>query len=220
MVKIAPSILSADLSRLGQQVREVERSGADCLHVDIMDGHFAPNLSLGPAVVRCLRPVTALPLYVHLMVERPEQFLDPFAQAGADALIVQVEAARHLHRVVAQIHALGCRAGAALNPATPLCSLEEILPNLDLVLVMSVNPGFGGQAFIPGSVDKIARLRRLLERRGLADMELSVDGGVDPQTAPALVEAGATLLVAGTAIFAADEPPAVALQRLRQAAQN
>ncbi len=215
MVLLAPSILSADFSRLGEQVRQVEQAGADLLHLDLMDGHFVPNLTFGPLVVRALRPVTRLPFYAHLMVESPEWLLEPLAEAGVQALLVHPEACRHLHRVVARIHELGCRAGAALNPSTPLTVLEEILPDLDVVLLMTVNPGFGGQAFIPGAVDKIARLRRILGERGLERLELAVDGGIDESTAPAVVKAGANVLVAGAAVFAASDGPAAALGRLR-----
>jgi ribulose-phosphate 3-epimerase len=219
MVLYAPSILSADFARLGEQVRTVEEAGADRIHVDVMDGHFVPNLTVGPLVVRSLRPITRLPLFVHLMIEHPEQFLHRFAEAGADAILVHVETCPHLHRVIADIHELGCRAGVALNPATPLEMLHEILPDLDEVLIMSVDPGFGGQAFIPHSLDKIARLRRLLERRGLSRIDISVDGGIDDTTAPQVVQAGATVLVAGAAIFEAADGPAAALARLRRAVQ-
>ncbi len=216
-IYLAPSILSADFARLGEQVRAVEEAGADRVHVDVMDGHFVPNLTFGPLIVQALRPVTRLPLYVHLMVEKPERFLRPFAGAGANGLIVHVEACPHLHRLIGQIHELGCRAGVALNPATPLCTLEEILPELEQVLVMSVNPGWGGQPFIAASLEKIARLKRMLRERGLERVEIAVDGGIDEQTAPLVVRAGADVLVAGAAIFEAEDGPAAAVHRLRRA---
>jgi ribulose-phosphate 3-epimerase len=200
MVKIAPSILSADFARLGEQVQEAETAGADWIHVDVMDGHFAPNLTVGPLVVRALRQATRLTLDVHLMIEQPERYLADFAQAGADGLTVHVETCPHLHRTIQHIKELGVRAGVTLNPATPLSALEEILPQVDLVLVMSVDPGFGGQAYLPSSTAKIARLRRILDQIG-SPAELEVDGGVNSDTAPEVVTAGATVLVAGAAIF-------------------
>ncbi len=217
-VQVAPSILSADFSRLGQQVALVEEAGADRLHVDVMDDHFVPNLTIGPLVVRSLRPVTKLPLFVHLMVESPGRLLPAFAEAGANGLIAHVEASVHLHRVVAQVRELGCTAGVAINPATPLCALEEILPFVDEVLIMSVNPGFGGQSFIPASLDKIARLRRMLQERDLERVKIAVDGGIDEVTAPQVARAGARVLVAGSAIYRSAYGPAEALRRLREAA--
>jgi ribulose-phosphate 3-epimerase len=198
--KFAPSILSADFARLGEQVREAEAAGVDYIHVDVMDGHFVPNITIGPLVVRAVRPVTRLPLDVHLMIEQPERYLADFARAGADILTVHVETCPHLHRTIQQIKELGVKAGVTLNPATPLASLEEILPEVDLVLIMSVNPGFGGQSYIPGSTAKIARLRAMLDASG-SKAELEVDGGVNAATINQVVTAGATVLVAGSAIF-------------------
>lgn len=200
MIKIAPSILSADFARLGEQVKEAEAAGADWIHVDVMDGHFVPNLTIGPPVVRALRAITDLPLDVHLMIEKPERYLVDFVRAGASGLTVHVETCPHLHRTIQQIKGLGVRAGVTLNPATPLVSLEEILPEVDLVLVMSVNPGFGGQSYIPSSTTRIARLRGMLDEIG-SPAELEVDGGINPDTVATVVEAGATVLVAGAAIF-------------------
>lgn len=210
---IAPSILAADFSRLGEQVAEAARGGADRIHVDVMDGHFVPNLSLGPAIVESLRPVTSLPLEVHLMVEEPERSLESFAAAGADSLIVHQESTPHLHRAIQQIKSLGKRAGVAINPATPAQLLDEILPDVDLVLVMTVNPGFGGQRFIAGTLPKIRQVRQMINRYQPA-CELEVDGGIDAETAPLVVEAGASVLVAGSAIFRAQEPIAAAMTRL------
>jgi len=198
--KIAPSILSADFSQLGAQVKEAEVAGSDYIHVDIMDGHFVPNITIGPLIVRALRPVTKLPLDVHLMIEKPERYLAEFAQAGADILTVHVETCPHLHRTIQQIKELDVKAGVALNPATPLNTLEEILPEVDLVLIMSVNPGFGGQSYIQASSHKIARLRTLLNQLD-SQAELEVDGGINQNTIAEVVEAGATVLVAGSAIF-------------------
>jgi len=204
LIKIAPSILSADFARLGEQVTEAEAAGADYIHVDVMDGHFVPNITIGPLVVKALRPVTRLPLDVHLMIEEPERYIEQFAKAGADILTVHQEACPHLHRVIGGIKGLGVRAGVSLNPATPLNTLEEILPYVDLVLLMTVNPGFGGQEFIEEMLPKIERMRRMLDEWGLK-CELEVDGGINIETAPKVVAAGANVLVAGEAIFGAEK---------------
>jgi ribulose-phosphate 3-epimerase len=215
-VKLAPSILSADFSRLGEQVIEVAKAGADYIHVDVMDGHFVPNITIGSPVVASLRSRTDLPLDVHLMIENPEAHVRQFADAGANIITVHVEAATHLHRLVELIKALGVRAGVSLNPATPLNSLDEVLPLLDLVLVMTVNPGFGGQAFIPEMKDKIIRLRRIMDERQ-AYAELEVDGGITTLLAPEVARAGADVLVAGAAIFNSKVGAAKALQEMRKA---
>lgn len=217
-VKLAPSILSADFGRLEEQIQESVEHGADWIHVDVMDGHFVPNITIGPLIAAAARRATDVPIDVHLMIENPDQYLAAFADAGADLISVHVEACPHLHRTVQRIRELGVRAGVALNPATPLSSLEGILPDLDLLVIMSVNPGFGGQAFIPSSSDKVARARSMIEGCGNEGIEIEVDGGVDAKTAPGLVSAGATVLVAGSAVFGHAEGIAVALQRLRAAA--
>ena len=214
-VKLAPSILSADFSRLGEQVAEVAKAGADYIHVDVMDGRFVPNITIGAPVVASLRSWTDLPLDVHLMIKRPEAHISQFAEAGADIITVHVEAATHLHRLVETIKGLGIKAGVALNPATPISSLDEILPLLDLVLVMTVNPGFGGQTFIGSMMDKIARLRRILDDRQLK-AELEVDGGITASIAPKVTEAGAEVLVAGAAIFNSKQGAGKALQEMRR----
>jgi ribulose-phosphate 3-epimerase len=200
MIKIAPSILSADFSRLGADVQAIDRAGADYIHVDVMDGHFVPNITIGPLVVAALRKVTAKPLDVHLMIEHPDLYIAEFAKAGADIITVHQEAVPHLHRSVQLIKSLGKKAGVSLNPATPVETLDVILDELDLVLVMSVNPGFGGQAFIPAALDKIRALRQRITRRGLAT-ELEVDGGIKTDNIRAVVAAGADVLVAGSAVF-------------------
>lgn len=200
MIKIAPSLLSADFARLGEEVRAVARAGADYIHVDVMDGHFVPNLTIGPLVVAAVRKVTDLPLDVHLMIEAPDRYIPDFAKAGADIITVHQEAVPHLHRTVQLIRSLGKKAGVSLNPATPVSTLDVILDDLDLVLLMTVNPGFGGQDFIPGGLGKIAALRREIDRRGLA-VELEVDGGVKPDNIAAVAAAGAEVFVAGSAVF-------------------
>jgi len=217
-VKIAPSILSADFARLADALREAEAGGADWVHVDVMDGHFVPNLTIGPPVVKALRKETTLPLDVHLMIERPEQLLEAFVAAGADYLTVHVEACVHLHRTIEQIRELGAKPGVSLNPGTSLHTLDEILPYVDLVLVMSVNPGFGGQRYIPTSTAKIAALRESLDERGLWGIEIEVDGGISPKTAPEVVAAGATVLVAGAAVFNSEGTVADNIAALRTAA--
>jgi ribulose-phosphate 3-epimerase len=200
MIKIAPSILSADFARLGEDVLAVDRAGADYIHVDVMDGHFVPNITIGPLVVSALRKVTAKPLDVHLMIEHPDRYIPAFANAGADIITVHQEAVPHLHRTVQLIKSLGKKAGVSLNPATPFETLNVILDELDLVLVMSVNPGFGGQEFIPSVLDKIQSLRQRICQRGLA-AELEVDGGIKLDNIRDVVAAGADVLVAGSAVF-------------------
>ena len=213
-VKLAPSILSADFGRLGQQVAEVTKAGADYIHIDVMDGHFVPQITIGALVVAAIRRWTSLPLDVHLMIEAPEHQINQFADAGADIITVHVEACPHTHRVVQAIKELGVKAGVSLNPGTPIDTLNEVLPSLDLVLVMTVNPGFGGQTFIEAMLDKIARLRAELDRKGLA-AELEVDGGINAEVAPRVVQAGARILVAGAAVFDSGQTVEDALSKIR-----
>jgi ribulose-phosphate 3-epimerase len=199
-VRIAPSILSADFARLGEEIAAIDAAGADWIHVDVMDGHFVPNLTIGPAVVKALRKATAKPFDVHLMISPVDPFLDAFADAGADTITVHPEAGPHLHRTIQRIRALGKRAGVSLNPATPAKMLDYVIDEVDLVLVMSVNPGFGGQAFIESQLRKIEAVRKMIDMSGRA-IDLEVDGGIDRETASRAIDAGADVLVAGTAVF-------------------
>ena len=215
MVKIAPSILAADFTRLGEEIAQVEAAGADLLHVDVMDGHFVPNLTIGPPVIKAIKAVTKLPLDVHLMVEQPDALLPDFIDAGSDNLTVHVEACRHLHRTIQSIKDAGVRASVVLNPATSLHALDEILPDVHMVLLMSVNPGFGGQRFLPATLDKIRGLRGQIEQRQLP-VAIEVDGGVKADNAAEIRDAGADVLVAGTAIFGQPDYGA-AIQALRAA---
>jgi len=219
-VKLAPSILAADFLRLGEQVSEALDAGVRHIHVDVMDGHFVPNLSMGPLVVAALRPLAerfSAVLEVHLMIADPDRYLDAFSRAGATAMTVHVEACPHLHRTVAAIRDLAAQPGVALNPATPIGALDEILPKIDVALLMSVNPGFGGQAFIPETVGKVARLRAELVRRGLEHVEIEVDGGVGPDNIRELMDAGMTIAVAGTSLFDPKRPIATNVRVLRAA---
>jgi ribulose-phosphate 3-epimerase len=219
LIKIAPSILSADFSRLGEQVAEAVEGGADYIHLDMMDGHFVPNLTFGTPIIKALRLHTDVVFDVHMMVEHPEQYIAALADAKVDLITVHVEAVTHLHRVVNQIKDEGIMAGVALNPATPVSALQEILPDIDLVLVMSVNPGFGGQSFIESSLDKIRRIRRMIDERGLTT-ELEVDGGIGPDTAEKVVRAGARVLVAGSAVFESPNGIVGAINLIRQNGQT
>jgi ribulose-phosphate 3-epimerase len=219
VIKLAPSILAADYRRLGEQVREAEAAGADYIHVDVMDGHFVPNISIGSVIVQAVRGVTALPLDVHLMIEEPERHIEAFARAGADILTVHPEASPHIHRVVEMIRRVGARPGVALNPGTPLSMIEDVLADVDLVLIMSVDPGFGGQEFIEEVLPKLRRLRRLLDDAGSA-VEVEIDGGITAETAPRCVAAGARVLVAGTAVFNEKGSIAENMARLRKSVEG
>jgi ribulose-phosphate 3-epimerase len=216
-ILIAPSILAADFTRLGAQIAEAQAAGADLIHVDVMDGRFVPNLTMGPLVVEAARRATTLPLDVHLMIVEPERHIASFVQAGADRITVHVETCPHLHRVVQQIREAGACPAVALNPHTPAVMVEEILPFVDMVLVMTVNPGFGGQQFIPQTLRKIEQIRAMTVRQGL-DVDIQVDGGIDPQTAPQVVAHGANVLVAGTFVFGAPQGVSAAIAALRAAA--
>jgi ribulose-phosphate 3-epimerase len=213
-IKLAPSILSADFARLGEQVVEATKAGADYIHVDVMDGHFVPQITIGAPVVAAIRPWTDLPLDVHLMIEAPERQISQFAEAGANIITVQIEACPHIQQIVQAIRKFGVKAGVSLNPETPLKAISDVLPSVDLVLVMAVNPGFGGQPFIESTLDKVARLRAELDKKGLA-AELEVDGGINAEVAPRVVRAGARVLVAGAAIFASGRTVAEAIKKLR-----
>lgn len=200
MVKIAPSILSANFAKLGEEILDVERGGADYIHVDVMDGHFVPNITIGPLIVEAIRPITKLPLDVHLMIEKPDQYIEQFVKAGADIITVHVEACVHLHRTIQNIKSHGIKAGVVLNPATPVSTIEHIIDEIDMVLLMTVNPGFGGQKFIHSVVPKIKQVANMIKARNLS-VEIEIDGGVDEQTAILCKEAGATVLVAGSAVY-------------------
>ncbi|MBN1312238.1 MAG: ribulose-phosphate 3-epimerase [Anaerolineae bacterium] len=218
-LKIAPSILSADFARLGENVAEAEAAGADLIHIDVMDGHFVPNITVGPLVVEAVRSITELPLAVHLMISNADQYLDAFAHAGASSLTVHVEACTHIHRTLQRIRELGLRAGATLNPGTPIAALSEIIADVDLVLVMSVNPGFGNQTFIERSITRIEQVRAMLNQEN-PQADLAVDGGINANTAGRVVKAGANMLIAGHAIFKGKHSVSTEVLALRQAAQS
>lgn len=218
MIKIAPSILAADFAKLGQEVQEVEKAGADWIHIDVMDGHFVPNITMGPIVVDALRPLTKLPLDVHLMIENPDRYIEDFAKAGADYITVHVEACPHLHRTIQLIRSFGVKPGVVLNPHTPVDTIQHVLEDIDLVLFMTVNPGFGGQKFIHSVVPKVAQLAELIKQRGLS-VDIQIDGGINEETIVSCAKAGANVFVAGSAIFG-KEDRALALQNIKQAGQG
>ena len=204
MIKVAPSILSADFSKLGEEIIKIDQAGADMIHIDVMDGHFVPNLTLGAPIVKALRTVTKLPFDVHLMINNPENLIDDFMEAGADIITIHIEAANHLHRLVQKVKSSGVKVAVSLNPATPLNTLEEILPELDMVLLMSVNPGFGGQSFIPATLNKSARLKEMIDAKKLK-IDIQVDGGINLETAPKVIKHGANILVAGSAVYGSND---------------
>jgi ribulose-phosphate 3-epimerase len=216
MIGLVPSVLSADFTRLGEQVREAEAAGAQRIQIDVMDGHFVPNITMGPMIIAAIRRCTGLPLEAHLMITNPEEYIEDFARAGADVIIFHQEVSPHLHRVIQQIKAAGKQAGIALTPSTPVFMLEDILSLLDMVLIMTVNPGFGGQLFIPETLPKIARIRHMLDQRDL-HCDVEVDGGIHEGTIAQVVRAGANLIVAGSAVFNEHESVAQAMERLRKA---
>lgn len=217
MIRIAPSLLACRFADLGDEVRSVDRAGAEWIHVDVMDGHFVPNITIGPLIAEAVRGVTDRTVDVHLMIADPDRYIADFVRAGADVITVHAEAAVHLHRTLDLIRGMGAKAGVALNPATPLAAVKEVLDQIDLLLIMSVNPGFGGQAFIPGAVGKVARARALIESRRPGAVEVEVDGGVDAGTAPSLAAAGATVLVAGSAVFGHPDGAAAGVDAIRSA---
>ncbi|OKL35265.1 ribulose-phosphate 3-epimerase [Domibacillus mangrovi] len=218
MIKIAPSILSADFAKLGEDIKDVELGGADYIHVDVMDGHFVPNITIGPLIVDAIRPITELPLDVHLMIENPDQYIDAFAKAGADIITVHVEACPHLHRTIQLIKSTGAKAGVVLNPHTPVSTIQHILEDIDMVLLMTVNPGFGGQSFIHSVLPKIREVADLVAEKNL-NVEIEIDGGVNPETAKLCVEAGANVLVAGSAIYN-QKDRAEAIQAIRNSVKS
>jgi ribulose-phosphate 3-epimerase len=218
MVEIAPSILSADFTRLGEDVKAAERGGAGLIHIDVMDGRFVPNITIGPLVVKAVRRVTDLPLDTHLMIVEPEKYVEEFAHAGANMISVHFEASPHLNRTLNKIRELGCKAGIVLNPATPVSFLEDAIVDADYVLIMSVNPGFGGQKFIQAAVDKVARLKSMIDKKGLST-RIEIDGGIDEHTAPVVVARGAEMLVAGSAVFGKGDPEG-ATRKLLDAARQ